>query len=249
VHQQTFTPHDLDRALEYYEAALDIQPDYAAVYAGIALIWGSKLVLGMASARGPVGRRVVPSSRMAKLIYITNATLDGYIEDQSGAFDWGNPDQIFDFITELMRPIGTHLLGRRLYQAMAHWDAPVESYPPEQRDFARVWQKAEQIVFSRTLTDAPTRIGRVEREFDPEATRKLKRESEHDIFIGGAELAGLALESNLIDECHLFLHPVIVGGGKPAFRAALRRDLELLETRHFGTGVIHLRYRVRGATP
>ena len=123
---------------------------------------------------------------MSKLIYITNTSLDGYIEDQTGAFDWCNPDQVFDFITELMRPIGTHLLGRRLYETMAYWDAPVEGYSPEHRDFARVWQKAEQIVFSRTLTGAPTRIARVEREFDPEATRKLKRESEHDIFIGGA---------------------------------------------------------------
>jgi dihydrofolate reductase len=195
------------------------------------------------------GRSVVPFSRVSRLIYITHASLDGYIEDQTGAFDWSNPDQVFDFITELMRPIGTHLLGRRLYETMAYWDAPVEGYPPEHRDFARVWQKAEQIIFSRTLTGAPTRIARVEREFDPEATRKLKRESEHDIFIGGAELAGLALESDLVDECHLFLHPVIVGGGKPAFRAALRRDLELLETRRFGTGAIHLRYRMRGATP
>ena len=114
---------------------------------------------------------------MSKLIYITNASLDGYIEDKTGAFDWGNPDQVFDFITELMRPIGTHLLGRRLYETMAHWDGPLEGYPPEHRDFARVWQKAEQIVFSRTLTRAPTRIARVEREFDPEATRKLKCES------------------------------------------------------------------------
>ena len=186
---------------------------------------------------------------MSKLIYITNASLDGYIEDRTGAFDWSSPDQVFDFITELIRPIGTHLLGRRLYETMAYWDGPLEGYPPEHRDFARVWQKAEQIVFSRTLTGAPTRIARVEREFDPEATRKLKRESEHDIFIGGAELAGLALESDLVDECHLFLHPVILGGGKPAFRAALRRDLELLETRRFGTGAIHLRYRMRLGTP
>ena len=186
-------------------------------------------------------------SRMSKLIYITNASLDGYIEDKTGAFDWGNPDQVFDFITELMRPIGTHLLGRRLYETMAHWDGPLEGYPPEHRDFARVWQKAEQIVFSRTLTRAPTRIARVEREFDPEATRKLKRESAHDIFIGGAELAALALESDLVDECHLFLHPVIVGGGKPAFRTAIRQNLELLDTRRFGTGAIHLRYRLRGA--
>jgi dihydrofolate reductase len=98
---------------------------------------------------------------MSKLIYITNVSLDGYIEDRTGAFDWGNPDEVFDFITELMRPIGTHLLGRRLYEIMAHWDGPLEGYPPEQRDFARVWQKAEQIVFSRTLTRAPARIGRV----------------------------------------------------------------------------------------
>ena len=180
---------------------------------------------------------------MSKLIYITNASLDGYIEDQTGAFDWVNSDQVFDFITELLRPIGTHLLGRRLYETMAYWEAPVEGYPPGHRDFARIWQKAEKIVFSRTLTSVPTRI---ERDFDPEATRKLKRESEPDIFIGGAELAGLALESDLVDECHLFLHPVIVGGGKPAFRAALRRDLELLETRRFGTGVVHLHYRMRG---
>src|SRR4051812_13898785 len=178
---------------------------------------------------------------MSKLIYITNMSLDGYIEDQTGAFDWVNSDQVFDFITELLRPIETHLLGRRLYETMAYWDAPVENYPPEHRDFARVWQKADKIVFSRTLTGAPTRIARVERNFDPDATRKLKQESEQDIFIGGAELAGLALEADLVDECHLFLHPVIVGDGKRAFRAALRHDLELLETRRFGTGVIHLR--------
>ena len=186
---------------------------------------------------------------MSKLTYITNTSLDGYVEDETGAFDWVNPDQVHAFITELLRPIGTHLLGRRLYETMAYWDAPVEGYPPEHRDFARVWQKAEKIVFSRTLTGVTKRNTRVERDFDLEAIRKLKRESEHDINIGGAELAGLALEADLVDECHLFLHPVIVGGGKPAFRAALRRDLELLETRRFGTGAIHLHYRMRGAPP
>src|SRR5215471_8789291 len=147
---------------------------------------------------------------MAKLIYITNTSLDGYVEDETGAFDWVNPDQVFDFITELLRPIGTYLYGRRLYQTMAYWDAPVEGYPPEHRDFAQVWQKAEKIVFSRTLTAATTRNTRVEREFDREAVRKLKRESEHDIIIGGAELASVALEADLVDECHLFLHPLIV---------------------------------------
>ena len=183
---------------------------------------------------------------MSKLIYITNTSLDGYVEDETGAFDWVNPDQVHAFITDLLRPIGTHLYGRRLYETMAYWGAPVEGYPPEHRDFARVWQKAEKIVFSRTLTGATTRNTRVERDFELTAIRKLKRESERDIIIGGAELAGLALEADLVDECRLFLNPVIVGGGKPAFRAALRRNLELLETRRFDTGVIHLRYRVRG---
>jgi dihydrofolate reductase len=186
---------------------------------------------------------------MSKLIYITNTSLDGYIEDETGAFDWGNPDQVHAFITELLRPIGTYLCGRRLYETMAYWDAPVEGYPPEHRDFARTWQNAEKIVFSRTLTGATSHNTRVEPDFDVEAIRKLKRESEHDIYIGGAELAGLALEADLVDECHLFLHPVIVGGGKPAFRAALRRNPELLETRRFGTGVIHIHYRIRGRTP
>lgn len=170
---------------------------------------------------------------MSKLIYITNASLDGYIEDRTGSFDWVKSDQVFDFITELLRPIRTHLLGRRLYETMAYWDAPVDGYPREQRGFARVWQQAEKIIFSRAA-----------RTFDAEAIQKLKRESPHDIFIGGAEIAGLAFASDLVDECHLFLNPVIVGGGKPAFTAGLRLNLELLETRHFASGVVHVRYRV-----
>jgi len=186
---------------------------------------------------------------MSKLIYITNASLDGYIEDHAGAFDFINPDQVYAFITELMRPMATYLYGRRLYDTMAYWDAPVEDYPPEHREFAEVWQKADKIVFSRTLTAATTRRTRVVRQFDADAIRNLKRESTHDITIGGAALAGVALEANLVDECHLFLNPIVVGGGKPAFPAALRRSLDLLETRRFDTGVIHLRYRVRGATP
>ena len=117
---------------------------------------------------------------MGKLIYVTNASLDGYIEDRTGAFDWSNPDRgLFDFVTELIRPIGTHVLGRRLYESMAYWDGPVEGYAPEHRDFARAWQQAEQVVFSRTLADAPPRVARVERAFDPEAIRTLKRESAH----------------------------------------------------------------------
>jgi dihydrofolate reductase len=185
---------------------------------------------------------------MSKLIYITSTSLDGYVEDETGALDWVIPDEVHGYITELLRPIGTLLCGRRLYETMVYWDAPVESYPPEQREFARFWQGAEKIVFSRTLTGATARNTRVERDFGLDAVRKLKRESEHDINIGGAELAGLALEAGLVDECHLFLNPVILGGGKPAFRAGLRRNLELLETRRFGTGVIHVHYRTCPAT-
>lgn len=181
---------------------------------------------------------------MAKLIYMANMSLDGYIEDETGAFDWGYSAQVHASITELLQPIGTHLYGRRLYETMAYWDAPVEGYPPEVRDFARLWQKVEKIVFSRTLADAPTRKTRVERDFNFERIRTLKRELEHDIIIGGAELAGLALGADLVDECHLFLHPVILGGGKPAFRSALQQNLELLETRRVGT-VIHGHYRIQ----
>lgn len=185
---------------------------------------------------------------MSKLLYITNTSVDGYIEDAIGSFDWGNSDEIFGFITDLIRPIGTYLYGRRLYETMAYWDAAVEEYPAEHRDFARVWQKAEKIVFSRTLTGARTRNTRVERDFDVEAIRKLKRESEHDITIGGAELAAVAIEADLVDECELFVNPVIVGGGKPAFRGPLRRKLELLETRRFASGVIQVHYRIRGGS-
>ena len=181
---------------------------------------------------------------MSKLVYITNMSLDGYIEDKNGAIDWGNPDQIHAFITELVRPIGTHLYGRRLYETMAYWDGPLESLPDEHRDFGRVWQTAEKIVFSRTLSTPTTRNTRIEREFGSEAIQKLKRESSRDIMIGGAELAGLAFEADLVDECHLFVHPVILGGGKPAFRSTLEPSLELLETRRFRTGVAYLRYRV-----
>lgn len=182
---------------------------------------------------------------MSKLLYMTNMSLDGYIEDQTGAFDWLNPEPVFAIVTELLQSVGTHLYGRRLYETMAYWDAPVESYPLGGRDFARLWQKAEKVVFSRTLTGATTRNTRIERNFDPEAIAKLKRESEHDIIIGGAELAGLALEGGLVDECQLFVNPMIVGGGKPAFRAGLRLNLDLLETRALGTGVIRLRYLVK----
>lgn len=180
---------------------------------------------------------------MSKLVYITNTSLDGFIEDETGAFDWAKPEQVFAFITELVRPIGTHVYGRRLYETMADWDAPIESYLPEHREFARLWQNCEKLVFSRTLAGVTAQNTRLEGEFNPQAIRELKRASRHDIMIGGAELGGLAFETGLVDECHLFVNPVIVGGGKPAFPPTLRRSLELLETRTFSDGVVYLKYR------
>jgi len=186
---------------------------------------------------------------MSKLIYITNTSLDGYIEDETGAFDWTNPDEaVFTFITGLLVQIGTHLYGRRLYETMAYWESPPEGSSPDDLEFARIWQNADKIVFSRTLTAPNTRNTRVERDFSFEAIRQLKREAEQDMFIGGAELAGLALEADLVDECQLFVNPIVIGDGKPAFRAGLRRNLELLETRRFENGIVHVRYRVRGGT-
>ena len=186
---------------------------------------------------------------MAKLVYITNTSLDGYIEDEAGSFDWVNPDEVHAFITALVRPVATHLYGRRLYETMAYWDAPeIEAYPPHHRDFARIWQKAEKVVFSRTLTAATTRNTRVEREFDVEAIRAMKRASPHDMIIGGAQLASAAIEADLVDECHVFINPVIVGRGKPAFGPGVRRKLELLETRGFDNGAVQVRYRIAAGT-
>lgn len=181
---------------------------------------------------------------MGKLIHITSASLDGYVEDADGSLAFANPVGVFEFITDLIRPMETYLYGRRVHETMAYWDAPLESYPPEQRDFAQVWQKAQKIVFSRTMTQVATRNTRIERNFDPEPIRTLKRESAHDIDIGGAELAGVALQAGLLDELHLFVNPVILGGGKPAFPPGVCRNFELLETRRFDTGVVQLHYRI-----
>jgi len=181
---------------------------------------------------------------MSKLIYMTNTSLDGYIEDETGAIDFVIPDRVYDCITELLQPIGIHLYGRRLYETMSYWGAPMENYPPEQRDFARLWQEAEKVVYSRTLREATLRNTRIERDFDAEAIRRLKQESERDLIVGGAELAGVALEADLVDECCLFVNPVVVGGGKPAFQTRARRNLVLLETRRFDTGVVQARYRI-----
>jgi dihydrofolate reductase len=184
---------------------------------------------------------------MAKLIYAMIASLDGYVEDERGGFDWAEPDEeVHAFANDLERPIGTHLYGRRMYETMAFWEGEeaIEGQPPQMRDYAEIWRAADKVVFSRTLEASRSERTRIERQFDLEAVRQLKGEAERDLTIGGPELAAGALRAGLVDEVGLFVAPVLVGGGKPAFGSDLRLDLELLEERRFGNGMMLLRYRV-----
>ena len=185
---------------------------------------------------------------MVRLIYTTNTSLDGYIEDMDGKFDWTDPsDEVFHFITNLIRADGTHLYGRRMYESMMLWeiDPNLASQSPLMHDFAQVWQAANKIVYSRTLEAVSTRKTQIERNLNPEAIRRMKESLKQDIHIGGAELAAQAFRLGLIDECHLFIIPIIVGGGKPALPDNVRVELELLEERRFDNGIVFLRYRVR----
>lgn len=185
---------------------------------------------------------------MAQLIYSAISSLDGYIEDRDGNFDWAMPDEeVHRFINNLERNAGTYLYGRRMYEIMTVWetDPNLAADSPLTQDFAQVWQAAEKIVYSKTLTAASTRKTRIERNFDPEAIRQLKKTAQHDIAIGGPELAAHAFRSGLIDECHLFLAPIVVGGGKPALPDNVRLELELLEERRFDNGMVFLRYRTK----
>jgi dihydrofolate reductase len=184
---------------------------------------------------------------MARLIYSAITSLDGYVEDERGGFEWAAPsDEVHAFVNDLERPIGTYLYGRRMYETMVFWEtvSTSDDQPSEMRDFARIWRAAEKVVFSRTLETVSSARTRIEREFDPGAIRRLKETSEHDITIGGAELAAQAIGAGLVDECHLFLGPIIVGGGKRALPDRVRVQLELLGERRFANGVVHLHYRV-----
>jgi dihydrofolate reductase len=185
---------------------------------------------------------------MAHLIYIANSSLDGYTEDIDGKFDWTTPDEeYFRFISNLVREAGTYLYGRRMYETMMVWetDPNLAAQSPLMRDFAEIWQVANKIVFSRTLETVSTRKTQLEQTFDPQAIRQLKAANEHDILIGGPELAAHAFRAGLIDECHLFLIPILVGGGKSALPDNLRLELELLAERRFHNGTVYLRYRTR----
>jgi dihydrofolate reductase len=185
---------------------------------------------------------------MARLIYSAIASLDGYVADESGSFDWAAPDeQVHAFVNDLMRPVGTHLYGRRLYELMAPWetDPTLAEQSPVMRDFAELWQAADKIVYSTTLATPSTARTRIERAFDPEAVRELKARADRDLLVGGPELAAQAFVAGLVDECRLFLVPVIVGGGKRALPDHVRLRLELLDERRFDSGVVHLGYRTR----
>ena len=185
---------------------------------------------------------------MAKLIYAAIASLDGYVEDADGRFDWGRPDdEVHAYVNDLERPIGTYLYGRRMYETMVFWEtASTDADEPAVfSDYAEIWRAAEKVVYSRTLETTASARTRIEREFDPDAVRSMKEAADRDISVGGPELAAQALRAGLVDEIRLFLSPVAVGGGKSALPDGLRLGLELVDERRFGNGVVYLRYRMR----
>jgi dihydrofolate reductase len=184
---------------------------------------------------------------MARLIYSAIASLDGYVEDERGGFDWAAPDdELMAVVNDLERPIGTYLYGRRMYETMVYWET-ADTGPdssPGNRDFAELWRAAHKVVYSRSLQSVSSARTRIEREFDLEAVRRLKAESSSDLTVGGAELAARALAAGLVDECHLFLHPILVGGGKSALPTGAQARLELMGERRLSGGVVHLHYRL-----
>ncbi len=185
---------------------------------------------------------------MASLVYSTIGSLDGYIADEDGKFDWAEPDeQVHALVNELARPIGTYLLGRRMYEVLAYWDAPpaLHEQPRYVQEFTEIWQAADKVVYSRTLEAPRTARTRIERDFDPEGIRQLKAQSDRDLYVGGPELAAQAIRGGLVDEFQLFVVPVVVGAGKRALPPEGRIELELLDERRFRSGTVFLRYRTR----
>ena len=183
---------------------------------------------------------------MAKLLYSALASLDGYIADKNGNFDWAAPDiEVHQAANDLARGVGTFLLGRRMYEVLAVWDTlDTADEPAVIGEFAQIWRSAEKIVYSRSLVQPLPARTRIERGFDAAAVREMKATAERDLSIGGADLAGQAFKAGLIDECHLFLNPVIVGGGTLALPQEFFANLELVDERRFASGVVYLRYRI-----
>ena len=185
---------------------------------------------------------------MAKLIYSAIASLDGYVTDEDGNFDWAVPDEeVHTFINDLARPLGTYLYGRRMYETMVGWetDPTLAEQSPVMRDFAQIWQAAEKFVYSRTLEAVSTARTRIERDFEPDAVRQMKASAQRDMIVGGADLAAHAFRAGLVDECHLFVVPIVVGGGKRSLPDDVRVELELLDERRFEGGVVYLHYHTR----
>jgi dihydrofolate reductase len=185
---------------------------------------------------------------MAKLIYSAITSLDGYVADESGNFDWAAPDEeVHTFVNDLERLVGTYLYGRRMYEVMVAWETmhTLADQPPVVRDFTQIWQAADKIVYSTTLETVSSAKTRIERAFDPEAVRRLKAAAGRDLTVGGPDLAAQALKAGLVDECHLFVVPIVVGGGRSSLPTNVRLKLELLDERRFGNGVVHLHYRTR----
>jgi len=186
---------------------------------------------------------------MAKLIYSALTSLDLYVADRNGNFDWAAPEaDVHTFVNDLLRPVGTHLYGRRMYEVLVAWESPdIEiGEPPLIADFASIWRGADKIVYSRSLESVSSARTRIEREFDPEAIREMKATADRDISIGGPDLAAQALRAGLVDEVHLFLNPIVVGGGNAALPDDIRVPLELLDEHRFANGVVYLGYRVAG---
>jgi dihydrofolate reductase len=185
---------------------------------------------------------------LAKLIYTTITSLDGFIADAEGKFDWAEPDEeVHSFINDLERSVRTHLLGRRMYEVMAGWET-LEDERPYMKDFAEIWRSADKIVYSTDLEAVSTARTRLERTFDPGAVEQLKSSADHDLAVGGPGLAATAIRAGLVDEWRVFLTPIIVGGGKACFPDGVRVELDLAEERRFGNGWAYLRYRTRSGT-
>jgi dihydrofolate reductase len=185
---------------------------------------------------------------MARLLYSAITSLDGYVADQAGTFDWSMPDdEVHACINDLIRPVATHLYGRRMYDVLAVWET-IDSGPTEPeviRDFATLWRAADKVVYSTTLETPRSARTRIERAFDADEIRRMKEATDHDLTIGGPTIAARAFEARLIDDVHLFINPIVVGGGLRALPPA-RVDLELLGNRRFANGVVHLHYRTTG---
>jgi dihydrofolate reductase len=185
---------------------------------------------------------------VAKLIYSAITSLDGYVADEEGNFEWAVPDEeVHTFINDLEQPVGTYLYGRRMYEVMVGWetDPTLADQPPFMHDFAQIWQAAEKIVYSKTLQTVSSARTRIERDFDPEAIRQMKARLGSDVIVGGPNLAAQAMKAGLVDEWHLFVVPIVVGGGKQSLPNNIRQKLELLDERRFGNGMVYLRYHTR----